>query len=238
MPKQKGSKSQHIIRPWSAINLNRDTLHHIISFLYVNRDYSDEVTNIITSKCREALANVYLLRSVCIMFHDVIEESQTLWQALARNTRRSLIHPTPLECHMPNLLDTKALKEFIAMDEREYKERNTLALMRDYNEYGCYIFHAYRGDLDYTKAVLQRYTTAKDLGLYQIKVKVAYDKRLGNYRKMVNRMDKLCGNKSRNERMSTRCIKMATKQNKKAQKIRRCMSVKKMIAANKKKAVK
>lgn len=210
MPKQKGSKSQQP-RPWGEINLTRDALLHIISFLYVNREYSDSVTNRITEKCRESLADVYRLRCVCVMFHDVIEGSSNLWGALARNTRRSLIRPTPMLYHMPNLLDTKALKEFIAMDEREYKERNTLALMRDYNEFGCYIFHAQRGDLDYTKVTLQRYTIAKDLGLYQAKIKAVYDKRLGNYRTMVKRMDKLCGNNNRkSERMqSTRCFKSA-----------------------------
>lgn len=166
-------------------------LLHIISFLYVNRE-NEDVTNRMIEMCRETLANIYRLRSVCSMFRDVIDESQTLWRTMVRYTRRSLIQPTPP--NMPALSCMKGLKKFIALDEREYKERNTLSIMSDHLQYGCFILHTQRKEMDYSKVVLQRKVGySGNWRCNNENLMRAYDIRLKNYRNTVKKLDKLCG---------------------------------------------
>ena len=202
-------------KAWGTTDFNSDILLYIIQFLCVKREEKEtEVRGYIKDACREALANIYRLRCVCVMFYDVIERSDTLWRELSRHTRRSFPVRTPLS--LP--VDTKALKEFIRLDEREYKERNALALHTDHVMYGCYILGTQRCFMDYTCVILQKYVdegTPRSIDVLII-AKIAYDERLNKYRKMVKRMDILCGfkrDKLTEKRMSVNQVRTMLKAN-------------------------
>lgn len=173
MGKQKKSKQ------WPDAYLNGDMVIHITSFLSSVNNEED---------ANKALSDVYNLRSVCVMFKDVIEENNTIWRVIARLTRRGLVQPTP---EMP--VSLKHLKEFIRLDAIEYRERTRLAFMAEMLGGGRHLSQSDREAKDYREVVRRSCTNMK---YAWGTTKTIYDKRLNQYVRTVKRMDKICGFKS------------------------------------------
>lgn len=181
--------------------LNSDVLNYVIvNFLCVDRSLEEEVDgtkSYMRDRCYDALLTIYRMRSVCRYFHETIETNQSLWYTLLRHTRRSMTpcdDDNTIPLAMPSGVDT--IKEFIRLDQREYRLRMTLASLIDMNGYGSYILGSHRHASDHSRVVLQNYIRPKSFLAMSSDERIEkrdYDCRLRVYKRTVRRMNQLCG---------------------------------------------
>lgn len=181
--------------------LNSDVVNYVIvNFLCVDRSPEEEevdgTKSYMGDRCYDALRTIYMLRSACRYFYETIETNQSLWYALLQHTRRSM---TPrderkIPLMMPSSVDT--IKEFVRLDQREYRLRMILASLVDMNGYGSYILGSHRHAFDHSRVVLQKYIRPKSFLAMSSDERIEkrdYDCRLLVYKRTVRRMNQLCG---------------------------------------------
>lgn len=165
----------------TTLDVIDDVIHHIASFFCVSKEI------------KEDMCAFYRMRSVCHQFQRVIDTSLTFWQIMLSRTRRASIQPPPL---MPVSLD--AIRAFVPLENREFALRKKFEIYTSAYHFG-YRPRDEHKELDYTKVVLPGFRGHPFL----LGGKNCYLNRLKKYKRIVKKMNRLCGIEKKKRKKNT-----------------------------------